>query len=84
MLQPLREQADDVVVVEGVEDHLARRGGADEAHAAQQPELVRDGRLAEAEQRRDVADAELGARERVEDPHAGGVAEDLEGLGERG
>ena len=44
---------------------------------------MRDRGFAQPEQLGDVADAQLGAGERVEDPHAGDVAEDLEGFGER-
>ena len=84
VLEALLEQADDVLVVERVEDHAPARRGADEAHAAEQPQLMGDGRFAQTEQSREVADAQLGPRERVEDPDAGGVAQDLEGLGQRG
>jgi len=43
-----------------------------------------DGGLRQAEQRREVAHRHLGAGERIEDAHARGVAEDLEGLGKIG
>ena len=83
MLQPLREQPDDVVVVEGVEDETSVAARAHEAHAAQQAELMRNSRLGQPEQFRQVADAQLGPRQRVEHPHARHVAEGLEGFGER-
>ena len=82
MLEPLLEQANDVVIVEGIEDHAAVAARTDETHAAQQTQLVGNGRLAEAEQARDVAHAELGAGERIQDAHARRVAQQLEGLGE--
>ena len=45
----------------GVVDVPAGAARADEPHAAQQPQLVRDGGLADADERGDVADAQLGA-----------------------
>ncbi len=48
VLEALREQPDDVVVVEGVEDHLPGPARPDQPHPAKKPELVRDGRLARA------------------------------------
>ncbi len=83
MLQPLLEQADDVLVVERVKHPAAGAAPAHEPHAAQQPELMRHGRVAQADDLRDLADAPLGPRDRVEDAHARGVAEDLERLGQR-
>ena len=79
---PCSNRRDDVMIVEGVEDHAAVAARPHQPHAAQQAQLVRDGRLAEAEQPGEVADAELGAGERVEDAHARRIAEDLERLGQ--
>ena len=42
-----------------------------------------DRRFAEPKQRGDVADAQLGARKRVEDADPGGIAKDLERLRQR-
>ncbi len=42
MLEPLREQAVDVVIVEGVVDVPAVAARFHKAHAAQQPELMED------------------------------------------
>ena len=67
-----------MLIVERVEDLPAGAPRAHQPHAAQQPELVRHGRLADADQRRDVADAALAAGERVEDADAGGIPEDAE------
>src|SRR5215831_12935631 len=83
VLEPLCEQADDVLIVERVVDEPAVPPWTDEAHAAQQPELMGDGRLADADTRRELVDAELRARQRVEDADARRIAEHLEGLGER-
>jgi hypothetical protein len=84
VLEPLLEQADDVVIVGDVIDVAADATRLDEAHAAQQAELVGDGGLGQAEQAGEVADRNLGPGEGVEDPHPGGVAEDLEGFGQGG
>ena len=82
-VQRLPQQLDDVLIVERVEDLPAGAARADQAHAAQQAQLVRDRRLADAHERRDVADAELAACQRVENPHPRRVAEDAKGLGQR-
>jgi hypothetical protein len=74
MLDPLLEQPDDVLVVERVEDHPAGAPGAHEAHVPQQPQLVRDGRLGKVQAGRQILDAELRARERIEHAHARQVA----------
>ena len=42
MLQALFEQLDDVVVVEGVVDETPITAGPDQAHRAEQPQLMRD------------------------------------------
>src|SRR5580765_4991836 len=52
------------------------------AQAAKKTELMRDGRLGGSEQRRQVADAELGTRQRAQHADARRVAERLECLGE--
>src|SRR5262252_8642674 len=84
VLEPLREQSDDVLIVERVVDEPAVPPRTDESHAAQQPELMGDGRLADADTRRQLVDAELRARQRIEDADARRIAEHLEGLGQRG
>ena len=84
MFEALLEEAHDVEIVEVVEDHAAVAARANEAHPAQQPELVRHGGFAQAEQPRDVAHAQFGSRQGVEDSYARRVAEHAEGLGEGG
>ena len=82
MLVRLRKEADHVVVVEGVEHHLARASLPDEMSVPEEPQLMRHGRFTEAEHLRDVSDAEFAAREHVQDADAGGIAQHLEGVGE--
>ena len=84
MLEPLLEQADNVVVVGDVVDVAADAARLHEPHAAQQAQLMGDGGLGESEELREVAHRHLGPGEGVEDAHARGVAEDLEGLGQSG
>ena len=81
--EPLLEQPRDVLVVERVEDHPPVAARTDQPHAAKQAKLVGYGGFAEVEQRRKVADAQLRVRERIEDPHARGVSQNAEGVGER-
>ena len=82
MAQALPKQGEHVLVVEGVENHPAVAAGADDPRVAQQAELVRHRRFGDAELGGEVADAQLRARQRVEDPDAGGVAEHAENLGQ--
>ena len=77
VLEPLLEEANDVLIVEGVEHHSALPAGTNEPHAAKQTQLVGDGRFAQAEQTRDIADAELRPGERIKYANAGGIAEEL-------
>ena len=72
----------DVLIVEGVEDDAAVTARPDQAHAAQQPQLVRHRRLAQPQHRGQIADAQLAMRQRVEDPHARRIAERAEGIGQ--
>ena len=53
-------------------------------HAAQQPKLMRHGRLAQPEDAREVADRHFGPRQRIQNPDARRVAQDLEGLSQGG
>src|SRR5262249_41910901 len=81
VLETLREEPDDVLIVERVVHEPPCPPRTDETHAAQQPQLMGDGRLADANVRGQVVDAELRARQRIENADARRVAEDLEGLG---
>ena len=83
MGQCLSEQFENVLIVDGVIDEPARASRAHEPHAPQQPQLVRRGGLADTDERGDVADAELAAGQRIEDPDAGGITEDAERVSQR-
>jgi hypothetical protein len=81
--QRLREQFQNVLIVYRVVDKAARAARPDQAHAAQQPKLMRRRGLTDADERRDVAHAELPAGERIEDPDPGRIAQHTERVGER-
>ena len=51
-----------VLIVDGVVDEPAGAARTDQPHAAQQAQLMRDRRLADADERGDVADAQLASR----------------------
>lgn len=82
VLEALGEQAHDVKVVERIEDELPGTPWAHEAHAAEEAQLVRDGRFRHPEQGGEVADVALAVREGVEDADARGIAQHFEGVGE--
>ena len=84
VFEPLLEEADDVVVVGDVVDVAADPARFHEPHAAQQAQLMGDRGLGESQEAGEVADRHLGPGEGVENAHARGVAEHLEGLGQRG
>jgi len=77
------KQMNDVLVVEGIENLSSGAARPDQAHAAQQPQLMRHGRLADAHQRCDVTYAQLAFREDVENADASRVAQDAKRLGNR-
>jgi len=81
VFQPLCEQLDDVVVVEGVEHHLSGAPRPHEPLIPQQAQLVRDRGFAQAQKLGNIADTQLGSGEGVQDPHAGHVSEHPEGVG---
>ena len=82
MLKRLPEEGHDVLVVEGVEDDAAIAARPHQAHAAKQAQLVGDGGLADPQHRRQVAHAQLAVRQGIENPHARGVPERAEGVGQ--
>ena len=84
MLEPLLEQLDDVLIVEGVVDVLAVAPRSHQSHDAQQPELVRNRGLRQSENVGEVAYRHFGLCERVQDAYPRRVAQHLEGLGQRG
>ena len=83
MLEALLEQADDMMVVEAVENEAPVAPRSHQPHASQEPQLMRDGGLGQTEQLGEIADAQFGPRQRVQHPHPRHVAEHLEGFGER-
>lgn len=78
------EEIRDVLVVERVVSDLAFLAVFDELHLPQRPQRVRNRRLRNAEQIRDVADAQFLFRKRERDPDARRVAQNLKSFGERG
>jgi hypothetical protein len=84
VLEALLEQTDNVLVVERVEHHPAVAPRPDQPHVPQQPQLMGNGRFGQVQTARQVLDAELRARERVEQAHARQITEGAEGFGQRG
>ena len=80
MIEPLPEELDDMVVIQHVENHSPCPARSNKAHAAQQAKLMGDGGLGQAQERRQVTDAELGLRQRIQHPNAGHIAEHFEGF----
>ena len=72
------QEPDHVMVVERVERHAPRAACANEPGTAEQAELVRDRRLAEADEHRKVADASLAMRKGVQQANPRGIAEEFE------
>ena len=70
-----------MLVVERVEHLPPRTPRPDQAHPAKQAQLMGDRRLADTDERGNVADAELTDGQHIEDPDARRVAEDAEGGG---
>ena len=77
------EQMRDVFVVERVIGDLALLPESHEPHLPERSQTVRDGRLRDAEQVGQIADAQLFARERKGDLDARRITKQLEGLGQR-
>src|SRR6185436_1404141 len=80
--QPLAEQREHVLVVERVENHPALAPRPDDAGVAQQAELMRHGRLGDAELTGEIADTELRPRQGIENPHPRRIAEHAKDLGQ--
>ena len=67
-----------MVIVDRVVHEPAGAARTHEAHPAKQTQLMRDGGLADADERRDIAHAQFAGRERVEDSDARRIAEHAE------
>src|SRR5947199_291424 len=65
-----------------VADQLARTTGTHGPQPAQQPQLMRDRRLAHLQHGGEIADAQLGMQERMQDAHACRLGQRLEVLGD--
>jgi hypothetical protein len=80
--QALPEKRQNVFVIKRIEDHPALSPRPDNARIPQQAELMRDRGLGHSELKREVANAQLGARQGIENAHTGGVSEHTEDLGQ--
>lgn len=80
--KPLLEERHDVLVVERVEHLAPRPARSDKTKATEKAQLMGDGGFAQADERRQLADAQLTMGERVEQADPRRVAEQLERLGE--
>jgi hypothetical protein len=72
------QQPDDVMIVKGVEREPAGAANANEPRGAEQTQLMRDGGLGETHEGREIADAALAVRQRVDQPHSRRIPEKLE------
>lgn len=72
-----------MMVVERIVREPSGAPDPDEPGGAQETQLMRDRRLAETEQRGEVADAAFAVGQRIHDPDACGVAQELEYSGHR-
>src|SRR5690606_37246142 len=86
-MRPMRERHPDhildMLVIQHVVPPPSILPGADEILLAQYPKLVRYGRFAQADRRRDIADAHLAPSQRGDDSKPRGIAEDREHRGKR-
>jgi hypothetical protein len=71
------------MIVHGVIHEPPGTPGAHEAHAAQQPELVRCRRLADSDKRRNVAHAQLSVLEGIQNADSRRVTKNTERVRER-
>ena len=78
VLKALPDDGTDMVIRQEIVDGLALPAGGDQLIFPQHLKLVRDGGLGHAQQLRDGADTQLRFKQRIQNPHAGGIAEHLE------
>ena len=71
-----------MLVIKRIEDHPAFSTRPDNARIAQQTQLMRDRGVGHPELEGEVTNAQLGAREGIEDAHTCGVSEHPEDLGQ--
>jgi len=84
VLQPLGDEAIHMAVVQGVEHVLAFLARLHQLGRAQQPQLMRDGRRADVQNRRDIAHAEFAQGQRVQDANPGMIPKQAEDLRQAG
>ena len=82
MLQTLVNDGFHMVVRQGVKHGFPLPAGGDQTGVFQSPQLVGDGGLGQSQQISDVAHAQLGPEQGVEDLDPGGIPEDLEQVGQ--
>lgn len=70
-----------MIIVEAVIDHLAFAATADQAQCPEDPQMLRHGRLREADDGREVTNAQLLLEKRIDDLGAAGIAKRTEKLG---
>jgi hypothetical protein len=83
MFPRITKQAYHVVIVQRVKRLPAIPAGADQSRRTQEAQLVGHGGFGDADQRGEVAHTPFPMGQRVEDPHPGGVGQELEDLGHR-
>ena len=83
VLEPLLEEADDVLVVERVVDQAAVPARAHQPHVPEETQLVGHRRFGEVEASGEILDAQLGPRQRVQHAHARQIAKRAKGFSQR-
>lgn len=82
MLDSGVEYAVNMIIVEGIEHDFAVASGLDELIGFEHTELMGYGGLGQSEDSRNITNAKLLFKQRIENPDSCGVAEHLEQLGE--
>lgn len=80
MFQTLGDEAMHVAVIQGIKHVLALLTRLHQLGRTQQPKLMRNGRRADVQNRRDVAHAELTQSQRMQNANPGAVAQQAENL----
>jgi hypothetical protein len=80
--QALPKKRQNMFVIKRIEDHPALTPRSDDSRIAKQTQLMRDGGFGYAELEREITDAQLRARQGIEDPHTSGVTEHAKDLGQ--
>jgi hypothetical protein len=83
VLEPLLEEADDVLIVERVEDQAAVSARAHQAHVPKETQLVGYRRFGEVEASGEILNTQLRVRQRIQHAHARQIAKRAEGFSQR-